>query len=160
MKIKALVMAVVIVGALSACTMEMSISANDEDPDAPGGPLYTVASAKASGGMCPDGECTSEVEILSDGRVIAKNGTDRYLGAMSKFDLSELQDAVEDIDMTSLPARGADYTCPVAYDGQKVVFSFYGDEEPKVIDSCEHDPTGLQAVDIVTQEWEAVVAKD
>lgn len=158
MKTKAFALSALVMLTLSACSFEMSISS--EETEEPGGPLYTIAEAINSGGMCPEGECTSEVKILSDGRVFAEDNTHNFVGSIADGALEDLKAAIKEIDVGSLPERGDDYTCPVAYDGQKTIFSFYGEtDEPVVIDSCEYDPLGVEAVQIVERAWEDVVAE-
>lgn len=152
----ALLATVLVTVLLSGCSFEVRVNVED---DLVGGPIYAVAQAKTSGGMCPDGECASEVKIMSDGRVIVDYNTDQEVGSISSVEVQDLKGAIAEIEVDSLPERGEDYTCPVAFDGQKTEFTFYGEENtPVTIDSCEYDPYGLEAVQMVERIWEDTVA--
>lgn len=158
MKSKMLSLAALSILMLSACSFEVSVS-DDKDGDA-NYVLYTVASIENSGGMCINGECHSHVKVLSDGQVLIESGNVHKMGSITREEVKELVTAIEEIDMSSLPARSSDYTCPTAYDGQKTEFTFYdGTKEIARLDSCEVDPSNLEAAKISLRVWEDTLAK-
>lgn len=135
---------------LASCAISSKTLSNDDD----GGHLYTVARATVSGGMCVDGECSSTLEILSDGRMLLNEGEDdEAFSSVSSNDVEELKDAIDTADASTLTRQPADYTCPTAYDGTMTTYEFYGGKDPIKVDTCEYQLNGFEPAVLVETHW-------
>lgn len=79
-------------------------------------PLYLVK-ADYSGGMCPNGPCSSS-------RVIYKSNN------------SDLQELINQTDFNEIRKVKFTELCPTAYDGSKVLYTFYTSHGIEQIDTC------------------------
>jgi len=106
---------------------------------APPGPLVSV---ETRGGMCLGGTCGAIVVLGTDGHVRTAAKPPNELGTVAAEDLAGLAALIEATDFAAIRARPFTGTCPVAYDGQEVVYEFTTSEGVERIESCvtEVDP--------------------
>jgi hypothetical protein len=77
------------------------------------------------GGECPDGPCSSRIDIGLDGSVHQVLPTADELGTIPKAELDALAAEIERANFAlieSLPFTGE---CPTAYDGQETIYTFH-----------------------------------
>lgn len=97
------------------------------------GPLVTI---DLEGGMCPEGMCQSSFVIERDGRVIS-TGDQKELGRVRGEAMAALDAAIQSTDFAAVRSRPFTGTCPIAFDGQEVVFGFSTLTGVQRIASCE-----------------------
>jgi len=100
---------------------------------APPGPLVSV---ETRGGMCLGGTCGAIVVLGTDGRVRTAAKPPNELGAVAAEDLAGLTALIEATDFVAIRAHPFTGTCPVAYDGQEVVYEFTTSDAVERIESC------------------------
>lgn len=121
---------VVAVLALAGCT-----SATSNVPLPGLGPLVTV---QLRGGMCPDGNmCDSTVTLERDGRVHSSAKPPNNLGRVSANAYAALDAAIGSTDFAAMKAKPFTGECPVAFDGQELIFTFAVGSASERIASCE-----------------------
>lgn len=121
---------VVAVLALAGCT-----SATSNVPLPGLGPLVTV---QLRGGMCPDGNmCDSTVTLERDGRVHSSAKPPNDLGRVSANAYAALDAAIGSTDFAAMKAKPFTGECPVAFDGQELIFTFAVGSASERIASCE-----------------------
>jgi hypothetical protein len=103
-------------------------------------PLVTVTTR---GGECPDGACGSTLVIERDGRLHRTAPEDVVLGHVAPDALVALDGAIRAADFDAIRARRFTGECPVAFDGQEVIYEFGAPGGIERIASCETeiDPT-------------------
>ena len=148
--------AIIVAAGLSACgaapvpttTAQPSVAAPGATPDvkhprnpggdpsaAPGRPLVTV---KASGGLCHYGACWTTTEIAADGSYHTADGTgDNRSGALSADAAAALSDLVGKANFAEIASHPFTGTCPIAYDGQELVYTFHTAAGDQAIASCQ-----------------------
>lgn len=106
---------------------------------APPGPLVSV---QLRGGLCVGGTCDSTVTLDTDGRVYAATKPPNDLGTVSMVDVEGMAGVIEATDFAAIRAKPFAGTCPVAFDGQEVVYEFTTSHGLERIESCttEVDP--------------------
>lgn len=106
---------------------------------APPGPLVSV---ETRGGMCIDGACGLTVVLDTDGRVHSAAKPPNDLGSVPAEDVTGLTALIEATDFTLIRAHPFTGTCPLAYDGQEVVYEFTTADGVERLESCvtEIDP--------------------
>ncbi|MCI0582908.1 MAG: hypothetical protein L0227_08435 [Chloroflexi bacterium] len=106
---------------------------------APPGPLVSV---ETRGGMCLGGTCGAIVILDTDGTVRTAAKPPAKLGTVSAEDLAGLTAVIAATDFAAIRAKPFTGTCPVAYDGQEVVYEFTTSDGIERIESCvtEVDP--------------------
>ena len=115
-------------GALAACSSAGSVTI-------PGtGPLMTVS---MRGGMCMDGPCDRSVIVERDGRVHESAKPPNDLGVVATEAMQALTAAVQAADYTAIKAVPFTGECPVAFDGQELIFEFNVGAVTQKIASCE-----------------------
>jgi hypothetical protein len=100
------------------------------------GPLITV---QMRGGMCADGGmCDSSVILDRDGRVRSASKPPNDLGLVTPENMSALNAAIGATDFATLkkPFTGE---CPIAFDGQELIFEFATLTGTQRLASCEVD---------------------
>lgn len=123
--------------------------------DLPGtGPLITV---QVRGGMCMEGACDHSVILEPDGRVHDDATPAKELGRVPAQAMATLTTAVKGADYASLKSKPFTGECPVAFDGQELIFEFSVGSGTQRIASCEVDidwghPLFI-AVGIALGEW-------
>jgi hypothetical protein len=100
------------------------------------GPLVTVS---MEGGMCPEGACASSVILERDGRVHSAAKPPNNLGRASAEAMATLTAAVQATDYAAIRARPFTGICPIAFDGQELIFEFSVGGGTQRIASCEVD---------------------
>ena len=116
------------VGVVAACT-------SGSPANVPGtGPLVTV---QMRGGMCPDGACDSSVTLERDGRVHSSAKPPNNLGVVPAAQMNTLAAAVAGTDFAALKARPFTGECPIAFDGQELVFEFATLTGTQTLASCQ-----------------------
>lgn len=118
--------AVVVASGLAACAILPS-------PLAPG-PLVTV---ETRGGLCAGGPCGTTVVLDTDGRVHAAAKPPNDLGTVDLATVAAIDALVRSTDFDELRSHPFTGLCPVAFDGQEVVFEFATPAGPERIASCE-----------------------
>ena len=106
---------------------------------APPGPLVSVESR---GGHCIGGTCGSIVILDSDGTVRTAATPPAELGTVPSEDVAGLAALIAATDFTELRSHPFTGTCPVAFDGQEVVYEFTTAGGVERFESCvtEVDP--------------------
>jgi hypothetical protein len=95
------------------------------------------------GGLCPTGECRSEIVINLDGTFVYipdlnTKGVEstRIEGSVSVEKLSFLKQAIEQSNFPKLKEKKFTELCPTAYDGFEGVYTFYVGNTTEEIASC------------------------
>ena len=100
----------------------------------PAGPLLIV---ETRGGLCADGPCGRTVIVDRDGLVHEAAKPPNELGFVDAAELAALDSAIQATDFTALRSHPFTGTCPVAFDGQEIVFEFAAPQGTERIASCE-----------------------
>ena len=100
------------------------------------GPLVTV---EMRGGMCPAGACDSSVILERDGRVHAAAKPPNDLGRVDAASMATLAAAIQATDWAALKSRPFTGQCPIAFDGQELIFEFSVGTGTQRIAACEVD---------------------
>ncbi len=99
------------------------------------GPLVTV---EMQGGMCPDDMCGDNSVILErDGRVHGAAKPPNELGRVNGDNYAALDLAIRSTDFAAVKSKPFTGECPIAFDGQKLIFTFAIGSTTQQIDSCE-----------------------
>lgn len=112
--------------ALTGCSTNVSLPLT--------GPLVTV---QMRGGLCPEGMCDNSVVLERDGRAhsTAKPPNDR--GQVGSEAMAALTAAIQATDFAKLGSKPFTGQCPIAFDGQELVFEFNTVTGTQRIASCE-----------------------
>ncbi len=97
-------------------------------------PSQQLVSINVRGGLCPNGECSSTTEINRDGTVLTGGKTKAIL---DKAQITKLVNLVDTQDYKTLKAQKFTETCPTAYDGSEIIYTFNSRSGTEVISSCE-----------------------
>jgi hypothetical protein len=100
------------------------------------GPLVTV---ETRGGLCADGPCGATVYLERDGRAHSAAKPPNELGVASAESMAALTAAISATDYAALKARKFNGQCPIAFDGQELIFEFAAPGGTQRIASCEVD---------------------
>lgn len=93
-----------------------------------------LISIRYIGGLCPDGVCSSEKLILRDG---SSEIVDEVKGALVDMaDILELIELVDNTDYEKIRSRRFTGVCPITYDGQEVIYTFYTSHGIEQVSSC------------------------
>jgi hypothetical protein len=105
----------------------------------PAGPLLTVG---YRGGHCLAGSCDRTIAIEWDGRVHVTEPEPQELGTLTPALLQDVQEQLSVADFQRLGSRPFTGTCPIAFDGQELIYTFYGATGEIRLESCkvELDP--------------------
>ena len=98
------------------------------------GPLVTVVT---QGGECMQGACGGTIAIEADGRVHATGAAPVELGTLSDVVREALATEIANADFDAIRSHPFTDTCPIAYDGQQVIYTFATASVQVRIDSCE-----------------------
>jgi hypothetical protein len=103
------------------------------------GPLVAVTTR---GGECVDGPCGSTTVIERDGRIHQTAPAAAELGTVPVEVLSALDAAVKATDFGVIRSRPFTGECPVAFDGQELIYEFGAPTGVERVASCgtEIDP--------------------
>jgi hypothetical protein len=116
--------------ALAGCNSAVSV------PMPLAGPLVTV---QLRGGMCQAGACDTSVILDRDGRVHSAAKPPNDLGRVNADALATLVAAMQATDWAALKSRPFTGECPIAFDGQELIFEFSVGTGTQRIASCEVD---------------------
>lgn len=100
------------------------------------GPLVTITTR---GGECVGGACGGSVILERDGSVHAAAKPPNGLGQVPPEAMATLTAALAATDFTALKSRPFTGVCPVAFDGQELIFEFSVGGTTQRIASCEVD---------------------
>jgi hypothetical protein len=121
---------VTLAGSLGACN---SAATGELIPGT--GPLVTV---QMRGGMCADGGmCDTSVLLERDRRVHSAAKPPNDLGVVSAASMSALAAAIAATDFGALRSKPFTGECPVAFDGQELIFEFATLTGIQRLASCE-----------------------
>jgi hypothetical protein len=131
----------ILVIVLSACSAASSPPVPSGSPSSPpsaspaaGRSLVTV---ETQGGECMQGACGGVVVIDADGRVHTGPPENKELGVVPAATLGGLATEIEQADFAAIKSRPFTDTCPIAFDGQQVIYTFATPSGDERIDSCE-----------------------
>ena len=89
---------------------------------------------KSSGGLCPNGNvCSSTKIIMNDGSILIDNKL------KTKADLTKLISLINTANFDEIRSKKFTGTCPTAYDGQEVTYTFYTLTVTQTISNCEFE---------------------
>lgn len=108
-------------GAATTSTPPASTSPSSAPVTAPAEATF-LASRTETGGMCPDGGCLASFAVSSDGTWNLVSSTANRSGALPADVLAALTTAATTTSLLDAPAFTG--TCPTAYDGSEVVYSW------------------------------------
>lgn len=97
------------------------------------GPLVTV---EMQGGMCMEGACDNSVVLERDGRVHSAAKPPNDLGRVTADAYATLDLAIRSTDFAAAKAKPFTGECPIAFDGQKLIFTFAVGATTQQLDSC------------------------
>ena len=100
------------------------------------GPLVTV---QMRGGMCPEGMCDASVILERDGRAHSAAKPPNDLGQVGGEAMAALTAAIQATDFAKLKSMPFTGQCPIAFDGQELVFEFTTVTGTQRVASCEVD---------------------
>jgi len=100
------------------------------------GPLVTV---QLRGGMCMEGACDHSVILERDGRVHSAEKPRNDLGVVPAAAMANLSAAITSTDYAALRSRPFTGECPIAFDGQELIFDFAVGATTQQIASCTVD---------------------
>ena len=104
---------------------------------------------KTEGGLCREGICTSEVVLYADGFVHVVSPIKKTY-TISKSTVENLKREIEVTDFKKIMSVPFTEICPMAYDGDRVTYTFYTSGGVRQFDSC------TVQVDIKTQPFDAL----
>ena len=121
---------VALAGSLAACS---SAATGQLVPGT--GPLVTV---QMHGGMCADGAmCDSSVILDRDGRAHSAAKPPNDLGVVNAANMASLNAAIAATDFATLKSKPFTGECPMAFDGQELIFEFSTLSGTQRLASCE-----------------------
>jgi hypothetical protein len=95
----------------------------------------------AHGGLCAPGtQCTSEMTIKRNGNYVDKspqNPNGDITGTIAIEKMNILADIIEKTDFEEMRKAPFAGTCPTAFDGQQIVYTFFTSHGIEKIDSCK-----------------------
>jgi hypothetical protein len=126
---------------LSACSAGASAPGTSAEPSSPPsavpsvavGPLVTL---ETQGGHCMEGACGGTVAIDTDGRVHSTAPEAEDLGVLSDVLLEALTTEIGQADFDAIQSRPFTDTCPIAFDGLQLIYTFTTPSGTEEIDSC------------------------
>ena len=98
---------------------------------------FPLVSVETRGGECPSGTCDRLLNIEADGRIHEVIPKDRVLGTAPPEVIDALRIEVEQADYLAIRSRPFTDTCPIAFDGQQVIYTFHVTTGDREIDSCK-----------------------
>lgn len=98
------------------------------------GPIVTV---QMRGGLCPEAMCDNTVVLERDGRVHSATKPPNDLGQVDGRAMAVLAAAIQATDFAALKSHPFAGECPMAFDGQELIFEFSVGTGTQRIASCE-----------------------
>jgi hypothetical protein len=110
-------------------------AATSAAPQALGPILLTI---HYTGGMCPNGACDTLLTVNRDGTYARTSAqTPPKRGTVSQAQLDALTAEMARADFAQVKSVKFTGTCPIAYDGQELTYTFYTVNGPEEIASCK-----------------------
>ena len=142
------IVALVALVALAACGAPATLTATQpassprpaaQTPDKPkiaaNGTILTITT---SGGHCVYGGCSSEIQIRADGSYHIKDGSGAERdGTLDAKEGAALTQQIAAADFEALRAQPFTGTCPIAYDGQELTYTFQTQSGSQTLASCQ-----------------------
>lgn len=101
------------------------------------GATGTILTIRTNGGLCRSGTCWSEKQIRADGTDHAADGTGAQKnGTLDPAQVAELTQLIAVANFDEIRAQPFTGTCPIAYDGQELIYTFQTLSGPQTIASC------------------------
>jgi hypothetical protein len=134
--------AILLATVLAGCAFLSGGPTASPGPSASAPPPGPLVSVETRGGHCVAGTCGSIVVLDSDGRARTAAEPPIELGTVPSEDVTGLVALIEATDFEAIRAHPFTGTCPVAFDGQEVVYEFTTSDGVERIESCvtEVDP--------------------
>jgi hypothetical protein len=98
------------------------------------GPLMTV---QMRGGLCPEDMCDTTVVLERDGRVHNGKTPPTDLGRVNGNAYAALDAAIQATDFAAMKSKPFTGECPIAFDGQELIFEFFVGGTTQRLASCE-----------------------
>jgi hypothetical protein len=98
---------------------------------------FALVAIEQTGGECATGMCTRLVNIEGDGTLHEVIPKDVVLGVVPEELRDALRVEIERADYRQIASRPFTGTCPTAYDGQQVTYTFHPSTGDRTIDSCK-----------------------
>jgi hypothetical protein len=120
-----------------ACSWPFSPSLDDNGAQSADNAV--VMTAIYSGGHCVYGECGGQVTIYADGTYEVVNGAgDLRVETLPASTVDQLVAQIDAADYAAIRSQPFTDTCPIAYDGQEVTYTFYTSAGTETIASCQY----------------------
>ncbi len=98
----------------------------------------TILTIRAEGGHCLSGACWSEKQVKADGSFTATDSTGAQThGTLDAAHVAELTQQIAATDFEQLKVQPFTGTCPLAFDGQELIYTFQTVSGPQTIASCK-----------------------
>jgi len=155
-RLPALVLCLVLGACLVACTSERLLPAPPTsspvavpssvslvpEPATTAEPLPTpepfpLLSIETKGGECPSGMCTRLVNVEGDGRLQEVIPRDQVIGQAPPALVDALQVEIERANYRLILSQPFTGTCPTAYDGQQLIYTFHVSTGDRTVDTCK-----------------------
>jgi hypothetical protein len=94
-------------------------------------------SVQTLGGHCVQGSCDTVITIEPDGRAHQVEPEPKELGTVPHEIMEALVVEVQQTDFEAIRSHPFTDTCPIAFDGQQLIYSFWIVTYDERIDSCE-----------------------
>lgn len=116
-------------------------TAPTSDSTASGAPAtaspHPVVTIKATGGYCIQGaSCESTQVINSDGSYTLGGIAGESIGTIDPALAAAIETQIASADWTALQAEPFTGTCPIAYDGQEMIYTFHTAQGEQTLASC------------------------
>ncbi len=101
-------------------------------------PGDVIATRVTTGGLCPTGPCSSRIDVRSDGSWVSSTtgaSVQHRTGVADPQELATLLSALAQTRMDQETAFTG--TCPIAYDGSEVTYTWQAADGPHRVSSCE-----------------------
>jgi|GEM_PF-6262037 len=103
--------------------------------------LTPIVTVHYTGGMCVNGGCDRLVTLYDNGSLVIVDGAgEESVQTVSEVNQPIVDDLIAEIEATDfeqIRSRPFTGTCPIAYDGQELTFSFYRVEGIERFSTCE-----------------------
>lgn len=102
--------------------------------------LQAVATVEAQGGRCVYGLCHVFVTLYSNGTFVSVVGPNEpVLHTVDEELMQSLTEAIEATDYEAIRSQPFTGICPVAYDGQELIYTFYQEAAVERLASCQYE---------------------
>jgi hypothetical protein len=98
---------------------------------------FPLLSIESKGGECPSGMCTRLVNLEGDGRLHEVIPTDHVIGQAPSALVDALKVEIERANYPLILSRPFTGTCPIAYDGQELIYTFHVSTGDRTVDTCK-----------------------